>query len=626
MKCLWRYFKRKSLYIFGNSKLGVNSGVAVWCILLGAIYILGLSARYRNLGSQFTHIDDIGVAWTLLSERYFENPNFSKCSVANFWESLSCKLNQRLDAAQISSESTTVLGKAINIFGIRDTVKAWLVPIYEFHEIPTRWTYAPGQFYFTQFLLNSDLSYEQIKRLGRLPSFLFSSVALALQACLHISACGQNHDNLKHALVSLIIAAFAWQSIFFSGNMSNFATAQMCVTALGLTLFCLAGKENPSEDFSSLKIGLLLTAVSIMTYQSLFFIPAFMFTLFVIEANKRKAMSYKLLKASAIFGITFFPFFYLFLLNHLKSGAGIGWNSGPNDEFVFTGSVHVLSDVFFGLLKFIALFPTVMEAMLAPNIFGSSFSPLLKGLLTIMFVTGLIRCIKKRENASLALVIFFLTSFATWLGLWVLGAISFGPTRHSLVWSMFFIYFSVTGLMTLVEIVKSSFWRSILFASICMFWPLTFFSSAGFYDEVRRDYYDEDFIASKFKELEVNIIISDMKNSASFMPQLRTTFPVIVDKVAPEKIVYKTNNVDEVSIERIRIGLIGSSECFLTTTMNPNLIVQTVQQTLGINLNDDRAASHKVLFHEKDVFDVEFEWSAATTNGKNDYCLKVIEI
>lgn len=407
--------------------------------------------------------------------------------------------------------------------------------------------------------------------------------------------------------------------------MSNFAAAQMCVALLGITLLCIANHDAPLL-FSATKVGALLIVVALLSYQSLFFIPAFLFTLFVLEPNRRWLMACKLLKVLTIFGVCFSPFFYLFLLPHLKSKAGIGWNAGPNDEFVFTGSVYVFSDVFLGLLKFSALFPTVIEAMVAPYTHEGSLSPLFSLLLTILFVTGVLGCIQKKDRQKLTAVIFFSVSLVTWFVLWVLGAISFGPTRHSLVWSFFFVYFIVTGIDLFLEIVKQSIWRSSLVVSICVLWTLTFFNSASFYIEARRDYYDEAFIARKFQALDVDIIISDMKNSASFMPQVRADFPVIVDKVAQKKIVYKLNNINEIDIENIRVGLIGLSECALSTTTNPDLFVQTVEQTLGLHLNDARAKSHKILFHVTEVFDVEVEWSGATNNGQNNYCLKVIEI
>ena len=118
------------------------------CILLIACFFQTSQLLKRH----FTHIDDIGVAESLLIRN----------------------LDYRDDCSKINPSDIPIL--AAKIF-TRDLEKLCRLnaSINRLSLVSSLWTYAPFQFYTTQALLNRTKSYDynEIKLLGRLPSYIF---------------------------------------------------------------------------------------------------------------------------------------------------------------------------------------------------------------------------------------------------------------------------------------------------------------------------------------------------------------------------------------------------------------------------------------------------------------------
>ena len=105
------------------------------------------------VSSHFTHIDDIGVADTLINN----------------------KLCEILDEKREKYSSIPVLKDLYKRIAADPSSCEFLNGVYSYVAVPAYWTYAPVQFFFTKIslsMLNTN-SYEVIKYAGRLPSFVF---------------------------------------------------------------------------------------------------------------------------------------------------------------------------------------------------------------------------------------------------------------------------------------------------------------------------------------------------------------------------------------------------------------------------------------------------------------------
>ncbi|MCM8775322.1 MAG: hypothetical protein NC930_03075, partial [Candidatus Omnitrophica bacterium] len=147
-------------------------------IFIGLLILAGILVRLIDLGEHFTHVDDIGVAKSILNAKApysipmkEEGMDDAKIFMADagikgslpFWD-------------QVVSISLNLLEKVMGA----QLYKAFASQARKLFAVSRAWTYAPLQFFITYFLIETDQSYREKIFWGRFPSFLFGVGGLFL--------------------------------------------------------------------------------------------------------------------------------------------------------------------------------------------------------------------------------------------------------------------------------------------------------------------------------------------------------------------------------------------------------------------------------------------------------------
>ena len=373
--------------------------------------LVSLVQTYGLVKTHFTHVDDLGVAWTILS--HVDSPD-QGCV-------------QRFDASRGRWYSFISPFKKIicnDIYGEIGRLQA----------VSSSWTYAPFQFWFTQELFKTKdrLSYEEVKFRGRLPSYLFFlAYLLCFYKLIVLNIKSLNVGKfIPYILVSL--ACFSLESRIMASQMHSYAIGLLSATICLWTFLAISS----IKDLSLKKItcaSIVLSIAIAMQYQAILLVASGI--LFIAYnwtrqqyLNQRWGVYLRLaLLVVLIFIITFI------LVGDIRgmSKYGVNWNAGPNKMFM------VLGDTFFE--RILRLFNLVTSnsaynfySILSPlelddfwaNVFGVSA--------LVVFIFGLMYLFKSK-NPNDKNILFLTISYAlVYICFLYAGLLTYGPTRHLL--------------------------------------------------------------------------------------------------------------------------------------------------------------------------------------------------
>ena len=140
--------------------------------------------------------------------------------------------------------------------------------------IPKRHTNAPFQFIFTSFLLSPSMGYRELLFWGRLPSCVFSMLALFAMVYFY-RRWGSRHSTV---LLGLTLLACSWENIVYAKQSYSYAIGVFALTVmLGLFSELKDCTRLSLRRFLALSFGLVL--LSNMQYQIFIFIPPFFLVL-----------------------------------------------------------------------------------------------------------------------------------------------------------------------------------------------------------------------------------------------------------------------------------------------------------------------------------------------------------
>ncbi len=359
------------------------------------------------LESHFTHTDDTGVAETLL----IRSPGGSSCP--------------------------DIFGRIEKKFQIHLTyIKTPLCTLDLWRSrlfiIPSEWTYAPFQFWLTQALLDPrvNLSYEQIKYFGRLPSFLFFITGLLAFYYLLRKKIATIGENQTLALALITIIAFSLEQRIMSSQMESYAIglfSNVCV------LYGLLSLRRIDEmQIRHIMIYAFTIALGIsMQYQAVLLATAGLAVLLIsymragiVAASGKKIVL--LYSSVLIFSYTFVG--NIFRLVH----RGVMWNAGQNKEFLVQGT-----DIFEKLSNLMAILYwqtnynlySIVSAIELPDqaayVFGF--------LITSILLLGIWNLFKKRNDTTDGFIfILSILYFLLYCGMLLAGKLTYSPTRHFL--------------------------------------------------------------------------------------------------------------------------------------------------------------------------------------------------
>jgi hypothetical protein len=379
----------------------------IWLIGLSLIALL---QAYWLMPRHFTHVDDIGVAESLL----IRNMDYQDDCQKNLSE---------------------VRGKILlTIFKTKDRTCAITKKLNRLYTISGIWTYAPAQFWLTQALLdpNKKYTYEEVKFNGRLPSFIFYVIgAIAFYSLLRFNM-GEvsRRPILCLALATLIV--FSLENRIFASQMHSYAIG---ILANVFALFAyLRLCRFETHAFKSIFISSILFALSVaMQYQALLMVSAGLSSIFIIHLLRVKKLKwyffsrYIFLSCTTIFGI------YILVGNILGlSSRGLNWNVGPNGEFIVKGTTAIERFLDLGKLLLIQT-PENVYAILS-GIWLQDVAAYIFGLIVIFIcILGVLYLWKSRAQEHSLMMIIFLTMYGLIYSTLILfGKLSFAPTRHFL--------------------------------------------------------------------------------------------------------------------------------------------------------------------------------------------------
>lgn len=437
-----------------------------WLLLvIGA----GTLARFWDLAWQFSHNDDIGVAKTLLDARM----------AGKFWDLLA---------------------------------------------VPRLWTYAPGQFLFTHFLVWPWQSYREILFWGRLPSCLAGIAGLVLFVQLYRRL---TPDWFPRVLPGLALMACSWQNIIYARHMSNYALG--VTAAAGLMIFYLRLSRFCTQRLgTAVAAGLGLCLFSLLHYQILYFAPAFLGAL-ALGNLKRSGPARALMLAAAgavVYAALFGPFFFHYVWRLPRY---FGWSGGPQHEFLFAVPAGLdffhasawAAGFFFrnGLLVLqssLAFLPPQHPLFVPAIYYGVSFFALF----------GVLQLMTSREPGWQDLSRFLGLLALTWAALIVKGAMAWSPTRHQMILIPVFallagegIYgFAKTAGGMLPEAFRALFQKLPAAAALAVL--VLFAAGYPVFLQERRDPVHEDEIVQTLREYQAGAVLAI--NNPSQMLSMRT--------------------------------------------------------------------------------------------------------
>lgn len=475
--------------------------------MLAAIICLGIYVRIVDLDRQFTHIDDLGVAETILGqdERYdieYVRKRIHDTTHEGF-NSLPYRILRSLDASNRLEAFLPLLKNLLKL-----VIVPWV------------WTYAPLQFPLTSLLLSHDQSYKEILFWGRFPSFLSGCLALILIVFLHRKIAKE--DYFLPAFTSVLFLSLTWENIIYAKHMSSYAIGVLAAIALLYALTEIIKRDHLTAK-SSLLLGTALAIISHMQYQVLFYMPAFYLTWLMVThkttVSRLSSLRHLLLTATA-HGAMILPMVLLFLLH--RTDRGITWSGSfsfpilfdPGQDISFAGKLNYALEFFSGNSY------KVVDFLFAFS--PSAGNPLFINILLITaIVAGMYKLLASAVKTEKAIGLFFLLCLLSTVGLILSQKLTFGPTRHSLFFMPYLAVSASFGFKLFVEFFQR--WgdkrktdlvcASTIFAIVIA----VFLPSLGPALKERQDLFVESEFAALIAKYKPDFIIAQAAGNLSFM-------------------------------------------------------------------------------------------------------------
>jgi len=561
----------------------------LYLALIVVVFLIACGMRLSFLSSHFTHVDDIGVANSILK---MKSPDMGYADlVKKIYDP------QHLDYHSSKYKIFRAADK-MKLLTLGNTVKVFVC-------IPVTWTYAPLQFLFTPLFINTHQSYQQLLFGGRFPSFLAFAAAFGLMIYLCKKWFGKEYEI--YALGGAVLLAVSWENIIYSMQMESYLIGVAAL--LALMLLYLKILEHPEWDNpQALKAGALMGLIFSAQYQILLFLPAFFISLFI---DRRKNI---FLMAGAFLTI-FIPIYFLFFKDVM--GRSLNWNVGPHNEYLFqiksvTGLFHQL---IYGLLFFIKNLWVVTQSnlmMLSPA------HPLFGVFSLILFaamILGTVSLFSSSEKHKKTFRLFVIFAIFTWAALIVLPKLTFSPTRHTFILQPLMILMVLEGLFFLKSKWNPKFFQQGLLIGIAVVSLLFLFDYPQFLNS-RRDPFNTKQLAAVLTKYQVSHVYS---YDWTFNTQLMT-------QELPHGIVYliqELKNKDQQFVPLKRLALLSHRQP-LNNDLYRSLIDDIRLKTKASFIPRDLNQVHLIYRDYRDST-VEADYLPKTHNGTNGYFLTILD-
>jgi hypothetical protein len=557
--------------------------------LIVVVFLIACGIRLSFLSSHFTHVDDIGVANSILK---MKSPDMG---YADLVKKIHDPQHQDFNSSKYKIFRAA---DKMKLLALGNTIKVFVC-------IPVTWTYAPLQFLFTPLFINTHQSYTQLLFGGRFPSFLAFVAAFGLMVYLCKKWFGQEYEI--YALLGAVLLALSWENIIYSMQMESYLIGVAALIAL--IILYLEILENANGDkkqalLSGVLVGLIFSA----QYQILLFLPAFFISLFI---DRRKNI---FLMAGAFLTI-FIPIYFLFFKDVM--GRSLNWNVGPHNEYLFQiksvmGLFHQLK---YGLLFFIKNLWVVTQSnlmMLSPD---HPLMGLISFFLFAAMILGAVSLFASFEKHKKVFRLFFVISLLTWAALIILQKLTLSPTRHTFILQPLMILLVLEGLFFLKSKWNPKFFQQGFLIGIAVVSLLFLFDYPQFINS-RRDPFNAKQLAAVLKKYQVSHVYS---YDWTFNTQLMT-------QELPHGTVYliqELKNKDQQFVPLKRLALLSYRKP-LNNDLYRSLIDDIRLKTKTSFIPGDLGQARLIYKDYRDST-VEADYLPKTHNGTNGYFLTILD-
>ena len=293
--------------------------------IVTVLVILGVTVfQIHKLDTLSSEIDDIGIYRTIVEAQKRKKEYYQKVEISS--------------ESQLIHEFETKLNFQAKTFASYLQMAHILEPTLKFianyqylYSVALGWTYAPGQYFMTQLLVNGEESYQAAKLKIRAVSKFFW--LLGIIGIIIILSKFKEPNIAQAGLLFLILVICSQSQTSYSAHGASYAAGTF---ASSIAIFVMV-KLFKSEQLSTASI-LLLIIVSIIQYQLiplvlLIFVFAWLRLLFYDNLTKKdKAQNLSnLIKNSLAFVLLFITLVFPTFKN--KLGLGLNWNAGRNLEY-----------------------------------------------------------------------------------------------------------------------------------------------------------------------------------------------------------------------------------------------------------------------------------------------------
>jgi hypothetical protein len=394
---------------------GVNSVAKHTKFWLIAIFLLAFAVRFVDLGTHFTHYDDVFPAVDILKA---QEPDFRQKLLSALYDQTKPSYydKQKVFVRKIYENPKTrfIFESGVNLG--------------KFLIVPLNSTSAPTQFAIIALLINKSMDYRAILFFSRLPSFIFGLLTIVL---LYFSL--RQKTNTAGLLSGLLIATLSLESIIYAKQATSYMIAAF--SAAGLLLLFQQAQKNNFFQKHWLFSGLLAAFFTYTSYQLVFFWPAYYLANLRYKYLDKRETKFLIYSGFLNLLLCLPVLYYLFFVN--TSGHG-SYTIGKYGEFLFSPAgknIFIYPLVFF-LKNIFLVITNTLTPVTAHNLLFWFFG--------LFFCVALLYGLKKTYRQPEGL--FIIINLVVYLGLVFGQKLALTPTRQALVYLPLFIYLIANGL------------------------------------------------------------------------------------------------------------------------------------------------------------------------------------
>lgn len=473
----------------------------IYKFILSALIVLSLFQTNDLMKSHFTHVDDLGVAFTLLNQHQRSD---QMCSL-------------RFDAAKQRWYSGLAPFKEFvcsDLYSFKNRLTA----------VPRSWTYAPFQFWFSQALLSpiKPFTYEQVKLYGRLPSFLFFIFGLICFYQLLMRKVQSFHTTPLIPIILTAIAALSLEQRIMASQMHSYAIGLLSFSICLWALFEIIDLQAIS--YKRLFFASAIFAISIsMQYQAVLLVAAGLISIGIALAYK----SYQgtIVRASILKYLSLLlatPIFAYLLVGNIlgMSQRGVSWNAGPSGEFKVSG------DGFFdrtaSLIKLLMNESTYnVYAITSAYELNEFYAATFGTAILIICLFGLYFLAKSSSKQNKFFLIFSSIYILILIGFIHAGLLTFSPTRHFLYHLPFVLIWLGYGLLLIQSYLKPRYFHSLISSISIIYFAGSLLNFQVFADK-RKDLISNEVFQNAISSNPSDFwIVGPYDLEIQFMPALR---------------------------------------------------------------------------------------------------------